>query len=383
VLDPTFEFDFRNGAIFDSRVMIGGVPTKYQTRQGRIEPTAATSDPRYEYDFVSNQYTGGVSIEPIITHVCLQSHFAATWTAKNCSISSGTVADPAGGTDARTITASANSAFVSQTVVATAGRTRTFSVWIRRRTGTGTVQIQTHAANVVTCNVTTSWNRFSVTRNGSGTGNFSYSLRVLIATSGDAVDVWGAQLEEALSTSQPMSNVLTTTATASSPSDSLEIDFYDGISTSTSATFIWQVDVARRSSAVGNVFVRLFDTSGDAFVYLYDDGNTMFESPNQNTAGAQEAADYEIASGIQSWGISVTPTTFTIAKSTTISGSTEGYSFATTTDLDVPEPWNWRSISITGASLSSLRGWQGYVRYAAMFDYALPNSELLAVLGGL
>jgi hypothetical protein len=118
----------------------------------------------------------------------------ASWTNSTMTVSSG-VSDPNGGTTAFTLTAAAANAYVYSFPVGSAGGYIN-SVYIRRRTGTGTIRLRnpnnlnpaTHPA------VTSSWQRFNseVTDVYSGTGPICV---ILIETSGDAIDVWHPQTE--------------------------------------------------------------------------------------------------------------------------------------------------------------------------------------------
>jgi hypothetical protein len=107
----------------------------------------------------------------------------AAWAVTNASRSVG-VTDPNGGTTAATITATAGNGYIRYAFSAGA-LSATNSIWIRRRTGTGIVYLNTpDNATAVAVSVTSSWQRFQV----SSTGTI-ISLIVLIQTSGDAIDI--------------------------------------------------------------------------------------------------------------------------------------------------------------------------------------------------
>lgn len=103
-------------------------------------------------------------------------------------------ADPAGSFTAETLTATANSGRIVQQVAGAAtSATYTFSVWIKRRTGTGNVRIYTNFDNnisTIVSGLTSSWQRFSFT--GTGSGQWP---GIALDTSGNAIDIWGAQLD--------------------------------------------------------------------------------------------------------------------------------------------------------------------------------------------
>lgn len=117
----------------------------------------------------------------------------AIWVKTTMTIGA-TVADPIGGTSANTLTATGANANVRQTLAGGSSIVRTNSVWLKRRTGTGTVQVlDPPAANWVTVALTTAWQRFSVT----GAAATPRDSGILIATSGDAVDAFGFQQDDA------------------------------------------------------------------------------------------------------------------------------------------------------------------------------------------
>jgi hypothetical protein len=74
----------------------------------------------------------------------------------------------------------------------TTSTTYTYSIWVKRRNGSGDIQLLdvNGTANVIS--VTSNWQRFSITSTSSSATIRCY-LRAVVT--GDAVDVWGAQLE--------------------------------------------------------------------------------------------------------------------------------------------------------------------------------------------
>jgi hypothetical protein len=72
------------------------------------------------------------------------------------------------------------------------GTTYSASFWIRRRTGTGQISLRCGDLTLIPITVTSSWVRYTVTAVAS---TATVRLAVVLTTSGDAVDVWGAQIE--------------------------------------------------------------------------------------------------------------------------------------------------------------------------------------------
>ena len=117
----------------------------------------------------------------------------AAWVKDKLTQASG-VADPLGGTSAFTLTATSNLSRVYQgaTISLLAPGKNTQSIWMRRRTGTGTVKW--HVLTVgdgPNIPVTATWTQFYYP---DSTGATTAYYGVKIDVSGDAIDVWHPQL---------------------------------------------------------------------------------------------------------------------------------------------------------------------------------------------
>ena len=111
----------------------------------------------------------------------------AAWTPTSVSVASG-VSDPLGGLQAWTLTASGANGTLVQTTTAIPVNFIN-AIWIKRRTGSGTIQVTDYAGTYTTVTVTASWTQVYVAYAGSaGTGTFG----IKIVTNGDAVDVYAA-----------------------------------------------------------------------------------------------------------------------------------------------------------------------------------------------
>lgn len=118
----------------------------------------------------------------------------AAWVPTNVTVSGGTLSDPSGGSTAFTVTASATAPRqLRQTLAAGASLVCSNSIWLRRRTGTGAVNLWSPdlSVNLSITSLPATWTRYSV----AGVASTSRVLLLELATSGDAVDVWAAQLE--------------------------------------------------------------------------------------------------------------------------------------------------------------------------------------------
>lgn len=117
------------------------------------------------------------------------------WTAARTNVTTTNgVFDPFGGTSAFTITATGSSARIVQAgIAATVAVTHSCTVWMRRRTGSGTInweQNQVGVGDEIT--LTSSWQQFTCSQTSIGGGLWYLGFR--IATSGDEIDVYAPHL---------------------------------------------------------------------------------------------------------------------------------------------------------------------------------------------
>lgn len=163
-------------------------------------------------------YVNGVLQPPLLelaatNSVLWSSDFSnVAWSKANITVTTG-IDDPAGGLTACTLTATGANGNVQQNLSAGVSIVRTSSFWMRRRTGSGTVSIQKPdgSANVVVL-PTGGWTPFSAL----GIAGTARRSIVSIGTSGDAIDVWGAQIDDAATAS---STILTTTVPVTRAAD--------------------------------------------------------------------------------------------------------------------------------------------------------------------
>lgn len=137
----------------------------------------------------------------------------AAWTKSNITVASG-VTDPLGGTNAFTLTATGVSAEIYQSVTGNTATNYVVSIWVRRRTGSGSVNLYKPDDGSYTAigpSLTSNWQQFST--NGPG-GASTAILDFVIQTSGDAVDVYLATVSAVTyeTTARIQDQVITTSA---------------------------------------------------------------------------------------------------------------------------------------------------------------------------
>lgn len=111
-------------------------------------------------------------LESTITNLFLNSEvFSSTWVTSNITVTPDTEVSPQGLYNADTLTATSNNAYITQSGGASSNNaTRIFSVWLKRKTGSGTISMQSgNGVTNVTINNST-WTRCWVYNNSiSGT----------------------------------------------------------------------------------------------------------------------------------------------------------------------------------------------------------------------
>jgi hypothetical protein len=191
-IKPTLLLDFSNTEALDSRVTFtrASTATFYGTQTAKAEQ-----------------------------NLLLQSQdYSTSWTVTSLTPVTGKTAPDATST-ATEFTASAANAVLTQGYTAIAG-SYTFSVFLRRVTGSGDIQIAADNGTWTTKVITGTWARYDVTQTVAA-GSKTAGVRVVTDT--DAIEVWGAQLEARsaatayqVTTTQPITNYIPVLETAAS-----------------------------------------------------------------------------------------------------------------------------------------------------------------------
>jgi hypothetical protein len=155
--------------------------------------TATTDVPRFDHNPTTGESLG-LLVEEQRSNLCLRSEEFATspWSASNVTVTANQEVAPNGTTTADTLTATSANGTVTQPITTTA-IAMTFSVYLKRKTGTGNVDITTDGTTWVTQTISsTALTRCIVTQTAvAGTSNPG----VRIVTSGDEIYAWGGQYE--------------------------------------------------------------------------------------------------------------------------------------------------------------------------------------------
>lgn len=272
--------------------------------------------------------------------------YSATWTVTNLTPVTGKTAPDATST-ATEFTASASNAVLTQGYTAIAG-SYTFSVWLRRVTGTGNIEIAADDGTWTVKTITGTWARYDVTQTVAA-GSKTAGVRV--TTNTDAIEVWGAQLEQRASvtaytptTTQPITTYVPTLLTAAAGAPRFDHNPVTGeslgflIESAGTNILTYSEDFANaawtktRASIGGNTIVAPDGTlTGDKLVENTDNNThvcTQTKTLNANTtyvlsaflkAAGRTRVQLQTAN-VSNWAPSVT-TVFDLSAGTVVSGT--------------------------------------------------------------
>lgn len=219
--------DSWDGLIFSSVLQNTLVPV---TAFGDSTPTFTRATTAYVTDFEGllkpvlsgeARFTGARRVQNSVVKSEDLTVATGGWSVGTATITSG-ISDPIGGTSAYTITANGANSNWYRNLGANDGNFAVESIWLRRRTGTGTVYLYvctTATDKAVT--LTSSWQRFSASRTTSGGNNY---VGVHIVTSGDEVDIWRPQYEYAIGQSNQNPSEYVSVGALSAPYHGANVD---------------------------------------------------------------------------------------------------------------------------------------------------------------
>jgi hypothetical protein len=192
----TLSLDFTTGVI-DPRLTFTRSGTATFINASGVVATASTNTPRFDHDPTTGS-PRGLLIEGTATNLLNWSESFATsggtnnnWADTNITRNSTNNTDPANGTTALRVTASAGNGTIISTAAIGTSAQRTFSIWLRRVSGTGDIQYTLNNGSTYTTQaITSSWVRYTF---AATTADQRVGIRIV--TSGDSIELWGAQLE--------------------------------------------------------------------------------------------------------------------------------------------------------------------------------------------
>lgn len=180
---------------------------------------AGSNVARFDYDQTNVGTPKGLLIEGSATNlICHSETFASSggsnnWTTSSATLSSLIFEDPKGTYTAPSLFASASNGTLLNNAGLSSAQ-RTFSIWLKRVSGTGNVQLTLDNSTWTTVTITPYWARYQITATSTG------HVGIRLQTSGDGVHIFGAQLETGSGAS---SYIVTGTSTANRALDSCYI----------------------------------------------------------------------------------------------------------------------------------------------------------------
>lgn len=219
IFSPLFDWDFarKRNLVANGRPPITftrGSSGTYFDAYGVLQ-TASTNVARFDHDPVTGSSLG-LLIEAqreneILWNRDLTQDGGSPWTLSNTTAAKDVTGIDNAANSASTLTATAANGTVLQTVTK-ASAANTYSVWLKRKTGSGDIDItDNNGTNWTTVAVTSSWLRFDITRTQA---NPIFGIRIVTDT--DAVYVDMNQLEAG---SFRTSEIATTTAAVTRSAD--------------------------------------------------------------------------------------------------------------------------------------------------------------------
>ena len=161
--------------------------------QLRLVGPASDGVPRWEWVQDENSlWVPALRLEGARTNLALRSEtMGTTWSATNVTVASDSAWAPNGKTTADTLTASAGNGTLIQDLGVLGSAAYTFSIWLKRLTGSGNIDLTLdNGATWTTKTITSEWAQYSITQTLANP-----DCGVRIVTSGDAVYAWGGQAE--------------------------------------------------------------------------------------------------------------------------------------------------------------------------------------------
>jgi len=159
--------------------------------------TAAIDQARFDHDPVTLVCNGLLIEESRVNLLAGSQTFATSggspnnWVDTNITRDGTLRTSPDGTNNALRITASAANGTVISSAAAGLTALRTFSIFLRRVTGTGNIQYTTNNGSAwFTQAITTSWVRYTFAATTA-----TQRVGIRIATAADAIEIWGAQIE--------------------------------------------------------------------------------------------------------------------------------------------------------------------------------------------
>ena len=180
-----------NILIQDAQLEQGLVARDYiETTTAAVEGGITDNVPRLDY---TDSSCPALLLEPQRTNELQHSEYVSDWAQNTADITLSDNLSPEGYKNCWRVEGTASGTQVGvATFNRTQGATYTTSIWIRKVSGSDTAIFRDVNNNSNTINITTEWERYTLT---STTSSTTARLYVMVADVGDVIEVYGAQLE--------------------------------------------------------------------------------------------------------------------------------------------------------------------------------------------
>ena len=349
-------------------------PATYIDTNQLIKTVTTSDTPRWTsgyYDATGFHSAPGLLIENGSENILLYSEdfTDSSWVKTNVSTTPNTQTSPDGTTNADTLTASSANATILQSVT-DGSDSYDFSVFLKRKTGTGNIDITVDGGTTwTTVTVTSEWTRQHVTK--SSLSNPNSGIRIV--NSGDEIYAWGAQTSVLqLSAGKfPTSYIPTTSSGLSRNRDILKYEI-SGNRTAEQET-IW-VSYTNEVSQPHTLHNYILDTDTKSrYVLFLHNSNDVWIKPNVQDSASSGITDmvntndpintrYNIGASIQH-------------SSPYVAGYLDGVSNGTNeTSADYTNP-SWGTYFYVGSSNSEINQIFGIIHSVAFFSNPLSSDQ--------
>lgn len=284
----TLSLDFTQMSSLDSRFTFTRASTgTYINSQGYVA-SAGNNVPRFTYDPVTLAPLG-LLIEGSANNLLYWSEtFGTSGATKNWSFTGSptlvsTATSPRNDATALRITSTSGAATVLQDM-GVAAATRTFSIWVRRVSGTGTINYTlTGTSGWTPFTITSTWTRYV----WSGSTNH---VGIQITTNGDSIEIWGAQVEDPTQTAGTgaSSYIPTTTAQGTRAADNAQLTSLAGINYSTTNGTLMFVGQLTKYNTASYPCRCGFFTAVDQTTFEIFSNNLLMQASARGSSGQPE-----------------------------------------------------------------------------------------------
>ena len=341
VLGPLIDYNYAHNNITVTRA---GALGNYFNSSGVLQTAVENTE---RLDNFGGSFKG-LLVEPSLQNLAAYSNLFsdASWIKISGTITTG-VDDGEGGTTAFTFTATGANGSVQRAPAVTIGVPLYSSFYIKRRTGTGDVFLRAgDTTSIGPVTVTNDWTRVEVTGTPTTTNG---RIAVVLATSGDAVDIKYAQL--ALSPGSYIHNAYSVQNTRNSDRCEITGSAFSSFWNSSENTIYIEFEPRELLPATSRHIIDISDATANnrIQVYMTSAGNVVFQMSTGGVLQVSQTLGAAIA-GVNKVAIRV--------KENNATGSLNGVTQATDTSCTVPVVDRMMiGANLSFTSTTILNGW--------------------------